>query len=119
MIDLTSLDNTYTNLKITQIKRLLKDIKPDIKELSASDIINISIIVFAYLIEGHFLDVDEDDLILAYKDDEVILDVNSLTLELKFKNELLNQILSCKDKKGFDDMMKPYVILKDLVGDGS
>ena len=37
MIDLSSEDYTYTNLKVNEIKRMLKKIKPDIIELTPKD----------------------------------------------------------------------------------
>ena len=117
MIDLTSLDNTYTNLKIIQIKRMLKEIKPDMRELSPSDVINISLITFAYLCESNFIVKDGNDLILDYKDDEVILDVNNLTIVLKFKNDMVNRIISVENEQGLDELLKPYNILKELIGD--
>ena len=114
MIDLTSLDETYTNLKIIEIKRMLKEIKPDIKELSPSDIINIAIIIFAYLIEGKYIDEEHDgDLRFNFHDDVMYLNIEQVTMDLKFKNALVNEILK---QKPVNDL-KLGETISELIGD--
>ena len=94
MIDLSSKDFSYINLKAIEIERMLKEIKPDMKELTSSQIVNISLIVFAYLLEGRFFDEDPDgDLRLTVYDDVMFINVEDETMQLKFKNTLVNQIL--------------------------
>ena len=119
MIDLTSKDCTYTNLKVNQIKRELKEIKPDIKDLTALEVINIALIVFSYLYESDCIESVKNDLILTYTHEVFLIDVENLTMQLKFKNKLLNDFLSSVDKAGYDNMMKDFETLKELVGDGS
>ena len=114
MIDLTSLDETYTNLKIIEIKRMLKEIKPDIDDLSPSDVINIAIIIFSYLIEGKYIDEEIDgDLRFNFHDDVMYLNVKQVTMDLKFKNALVNEILK---QKPVNDL-KLGETIKELVGD--
>lgn len=97
MIDLSSKDCSYTTLKVNEIIRLLKEIKPDIIELTPSDVINISLITFAYLIECNFFDEDVDgDLRLTMYDDVIHINVEEVTMQLKFKNTLVNEILEQK-----------------------
>lgn len=117
MIDLSSKDCSYTTLKVNYIKSLLKEIKPDIKDLAHLEIINISILIFAYLLESNFFQLDEDDLILAYNDDEVILDVDKLTLELKFKNRFVNDLISSQTSKDVECLSKNLNVLSELIGD--
>lgn len=117
MIDLTSKDCTYTTLKVNQIKRELKEIKPEIKDLSPLEVINIALIIFSYLCEGDCLESVENNLILTYAHDVLLIDVENLTMQLKFKNKLLNDFLSIVDKAGYDNMMKDFETLKELVGD--
>lgn len=114
MIDLTSIDSSYTNLKINEIKRMLKDIKPDIKDLSPLEIVNMSIIIFAYLIEGEFVDEYTDgDLTLSLYDDVMFINVEELTMNLKFKNLLVNQII----KQKHVNELEIGETIKELIGD--
>lgn len=97
MIDLSSKDYTYINLKAIEIERMLKEIKPDMKELTSSQIVNMSLIIFAYLLEGTFFDEDPDgDLRLTVYDDVIYINVENETMQLKFKNTLVNKILEQK-----------------------
>ena len=115
MIDLTSKDCTYTIFKIFQIKRLLKKIKPDINELSSLDVINLSLIFFNYLCECDDFKIDGNDLIFTYGNEDLIIDVQNLTMRLKFKNQLLyDYFLLVKDD---ENMMKDFKTVKELVGD--
>ena len=114
MIDLTSKDYTYTNLKILDIKRMLKEIKPEIKDLSPGNVVNISLIIFAYLLEGNFIDKDvEDDLRLSLCDDVMYINDETLRMDLKFKNSLVNEILK---QKNVNELALGETI-KELIGD--
>ena len=119
MIDLTSKDYSYTSLKVNEIERKLKKIKPDICELTSSNIINISLIVFAYLCEGGFIETEGDDLTIELYDDLLLIDVEDMTMQLKFKNILLNQIIASRDEKGYDKLFETFPTLKALEGDDS
>ena len=112
MIDLSSKDYSYTTLKVNEIKRLLKKIKPDISELTSSDVINISLLVFAYLCEGDFMQTEGNDITIELFDDLVIIDVENLTLQLKFKNYLVNSLL---DNNELDETLKKFETIKELV----
>lgn len=115
MIDLPSLDSTYTNLKVIEIKRRLKQIKPDINELSSLDVINLSLIFFNYLCECNDFMIDGNDLIFSYGSEDLIIDVQNLTKHLKFKNKLLYDFfVSSKDD---ENMMRDFKTVKELAGD--
>lgn len=117
MIDLSSKDYSYTALKVNEIKRLLKEIKPDINELTSSDVINISLLTFAYLCESNFFKTEDNDLILELYDDELLIDVEGVTMRLKFKNFLVNHLL---EQKELDEILKEYDTLNELIkGDDS
>ena len=114
MIDLTSKDCTYTNLKILDIKKMLKEIKPDIEDLSPSDVVNISLIIFSYLLEGNFIDIDvENDLRLTLHDDLLYINDKELKMDLKFKNALVNEIMKQKQV----NIMTLGKTINELVGD--
>ena len=117
MIDLTSKDYSYTSLKVNEIERKLKKIKPDICELTPSNVINISLLVFAYLCEGGFVETEKDDLTIALYDDLLLIDPEDLTMQLKFKNSLLNHIISITDEKSYNELFNRFPILKELEGD--
>ena len=103
MIDLSSKDFSYINLKAIDIERMLKKIKPDMKELTSSQIVNMALITFAYLIEGNYFDeVPEGDLRLTLYDDVIYINLENETMELKFKNALVNHILEQKPISEFN-----------------
>ena len=115
MIDLTSKDYTYLNLKAIEIERMLKEIVPDMSELKSSEIVGMALIIFAYLLEGKFFDKDADeDLRLVLYDDVLFIDVKDITMQLHFKNALVNQILEQKPISEFSI----GETIKELAGDG-
>lgn len=113
MIDLNSKDYSYSCFKVKHIKHLLKEIKPDIIDLAPSDVVNISLVTFAYLIEGNYFDEDPDgDLTFTLYDDVMHINIEDVTMELKFKNTFVNMLLNELDNK---DIFKDSKILRELV----
>ena len=112
MIDLSSKDYSYTNIKANEVKRLLKEIKPDINELTTSDVINISLLIFAYLCESDFIGTDKKDLTIELYDDVLLINPEDLTLQLKFKNYLINSLL---EKNELDEALSKFQTIKELV----